>query len=67
MRLAGDIQQKYWQFHKCLNAAVYSLQDGTRSSLPDCERTFGSAKKLIIAERNKLGDEIIEASEYLKV
>jgi hypothetical protein len=32
----------------------------------ECERTFSSAKKLISPERNRLADEVIEASECLK-
>ena len=32
----------------------------------ECERIFSSCKKLITAERNKLGDDIIEATECLK-
>ena len=32
----------------------------------ECERSFSSCKKLITAERNKLGDDIIEATECLK-
>jgi uncharacterized protein (DUF488 family) len=30
------------------------------------ERVFNSTKKLVIPERNRLAEEIIEASEYLK-
>jgi hypothetical protein len=32
----------------------------------ECERVFNSTKKLVIPERNRLAEEIIEASEYLK-
>jgi hypothetical protein len=32
----------------------------------ECERVFSSAKKLITPERNRLHEEIIEASECLK-
>ena len=32
----------------------------------ECERIFSSAKKLIGPERNRLHEQIIEASEYLK-
>jgi hypothetical protein len=32
----------------------------------ECKRVFSSAKKLISPERNHLGEEIIEACEYLK-
>jgi len=32
----------------------------------ECERTFSSAKKLVTPERNRLGDDVIEASECLK-
>jgi len=32
----------------------------------ECERVFSSAKKLITPERNRLTEEIIEASECLK-
>ena|SRR5271170_5370980 len=32
----------------------------------ECERIFSSCKKLITAERNKLRDDIIEATECLK-
>ena len=32
----------------------------------ECERIFSSAKKLISPERNRLHEQIIEASEYLK-
>jgi hypothetical protein len=32
----------------------------------ECERVFSSAKKLITPERNRLAEEIIEASEWLK-
>jgi hypothetical protein len=32
----------------------------------ECERVFSSTKKLISAERNRLREEIIEASECLK-
>jgi hypothetical protein len=31
-----------------------------------CERVFNSTKKLITPERNYLGEDIIEACEYLK-
>jgi hypothetical protein len=31
----------------------------------ECERVFSSAKKLISPERNRLTEEIIEASEFL--
>jgi hypothetical protein len=31
-----------------------------------CERVFSSTKKLMTPERNRLTEEIIEASEYLK-
>jgi hypothetical protein len=34
--------------------------------LTECERVFSSAKKLIVPERNYLGEDIIEACEYLK-
>jgi hypothetical protein len=33
----------------------------------ECERVISSAKKLITPERNHLGEDIIEACEYLKV
>ena len=32
----------------------------------ECERVFSSAKKLITPERNRLHEQIIEASECLK-
>jgi hypothetical protein len=32
----------------------------------ECERVFSSAKKLITPERNRLTEEIIEASKCLK-
>lgn len=32
----------------------------------ECGRTFNSAKKLVERERNRLADDVIEASEYLK-
>jgi hypothetical protein len=32
----------------------------------ECERVFSSTKKLITPERNRLAEEIIEASERLK-
>ena len=32
----------------------------------ECERVFSSTKKLITPERNRLSEESIEASEYLK-
>jgi hypothetical protein len=32
----------------------------------ECERVFGSAKKLLTPERNALADDIIEATECLK-
>jgi hypothetical protein len=32
----------------------------------ECERVFSSTKKLSIPERNRLAEEIIEASECLK-
>jgi hypothetical protein len=32
----------------------------------ECERVFSSTKKLITSERNRLAEEIIEASECLK-
>jgi hypothetical protein len=32
----------------------------------ECERVFSSTKKLITSKRNRLVEEIIEASEYLK-
>jgi hypothetical protein len=32
----------------------------------ECERVFSSTKKLITPERNRLTEDIIEASEYLK-
>ena len=32
----------------------------------ECERVFSSAKKLITPERNRLNEQIIEASECLK-
>jgi len=32
----------------------------------ECERVFSSAKKLITPERNRLAEDIIEASECLK-
>jgi hypothetical protein len=31
----------------------------------DCERTFSSGRKLIRPERNRLGDDIIKATECL--
>jgi hypothetical protein len=34
--------------------------------LTECERVFSSAKKLLIPERNKLTEDIIEACECLK-
>ena len=34
--------------------------------LAECERVFSSAKKLITPERNRLHEQIIEASECLK-
>jgi hypothetical protein len=36
------------------------------ATLTKCERVFSSAKKLITPERNRLTEEIIEASECLK-
>jgi hypothetical protein len=32
----------------------------------ECERVFSNVKKLITPERNHLGEDIIEACEYLK-
>jgi hypothetical protein len=32
----------------------------------DCERTFSSGRKLISPERNRLSDDIIEATDCLK-
>jgi hAT family C-terminal dimerisation region len=32
----------------------------------ECERVFSSTKKLITSERNRLAEDIIEASECLK-
>ena len=32
----------------------------------ECERVFSSAKKLITPERNRMHEQIIEVSEYLK-
>jgi hypothetical protein len=32
----------------------------------ECEKMFGSTKKLVTSERNRLTEEVIEASEYLK-
>ena len=32
----------------------------------ECERIFSSTKKLITPERNRMHEQIIEASEYLK-
>jgi hypothetical protein len=33
----------------------------------ECERVFSSAKKLLIPARDNLQEDIIEATEYLKV
>jgi hypothetical protein len=38
----------------------------TPATSAECERTFGSAKKLAAPERNRLGDDIIETTESLK-
>ena len=32
----------------------------------ECEKMFGSTQKLVTSERNRLTEEVIEASEYLK-
>jgi hypothetical protein len=37
-----------------------------KRGLAECKRVFSSAKKLIIPKINRLIEEIIEASEYLK-
>lgn len=34
--------------------------------LPKCERTFSSAKVMIISHRNNLSDEVLEASKCLR-
>ena len=39
---------------------------GSGSMSAECERVFSSTKKLITPERNRLAEEIIEASECLK-
>jgi hypothetical protein len=57
-------KQYMWKQHEDNQRALQSLPSSCSSA--ECERVFSGTKKLITPERNRLAEEIIEASEYLK-
>jgi hypothetical protein len=61
IRMWNDAAEKYPTLHR------YALDTlAIPATSTECERIFSSAKKLVTPERNRLSDDIIEATECLK-
>jgi len=67
MRVIGSGQRtKYWRYGLCGSTILLAMTDKIPAMSAECERVFNSTKKFITPERNRLTEEIIETSEYLK-
>jgi hypothetical protein len=71
-KIASGYRRKYWRCGLCQKSIFPSLHLYAFDTLAipamsvECEIVFSSTKKLITPERNRLAEEIIEASECLK-